>query len=32
MVLKVSGLTQAECRRARNYGDVVQDMRRLDAP
>jgi hypothetical protein len=24
-------LTQAECRRARNYGDVVQDMRRLDA-
>jgi hypothetical protein len=27
----VRALTQAECRRARNYGDVVQDMRRLDA-
>jgi len=24
-------LTQAECRRARNYGDVVRRMRRLDA-
>jgi hypothetical protein len=24
-------LTTAECRRASNYGDVVQDMRRLDA-
>ena len=24
-------LTQAECRRARNYGDVVRDLRRLDA-
>jgi hypothetical protein len=27
----IRALTQAECRRARNYGDVVQDMRRLDA-
>jgi hypothetical protein len=27
----VRALTQAECRRARNYGDVVADMRRLDA-
>jgi hypothetical protein len=27
----VRPLTQAECRRARNYGDVVRDMRRLDA-
>ena len=27
----VRALTQAECRRARNYGDVVEDMRRLDA-
>jgi hypothetical protein len=27
----VRALTQAECRRARNYGDVVTDMRRLDA-
>jgi hypothetical protein len=24
-------LTQAECRRARNYGDTVRDLRRLDA-
>jgi hypothetical protein len=24
-------LTQAECRRARNYGDVISDLRRLDA-
>ena len=24
-------LTQAECRRARNYGDAVREMRRLDA-
>ena len=24
-------LTQAECRRARNYGDVVREMRRFDA-
>ena len=28
----VRALTQAECRRARNYGDVVTDMRRLDCP
>jgi hypothetical protein len=27
----IRALTQAECRRARNYGDVVQEMRRLDA-
>ena len=27
----VRALTQAECRRARNYGDVVTDMRRLDS-
>jgi hypothetical protein len=26
----IRALTQAECRRARNYGDVVADMRRLD--
>ena len=27
----IRALSQAECRRARNYGDVVSDMRRLDA-